>query len=344
MMLGKLGTIMLLVAMASLLAGAVSADELDVSILDVKVNGDSLQPYDVNRLTLERGEEIEVKVIFSSNVTTDYAQVEAEIRGYEHDDGSLSDITHTFDIEQDVMYSKKLELEIPENVEEDSYKLWIKITDRYSQAFAGYNLKIEPPRHSMEIMDVIFSPSHAVDAGMAFLASARVKNTGDRDEDSVKVTMEIPSLGLSASTYIDEIEAGDAETSEELYFIIPECTEAGVYDLDVMVEYDYMDEYDIALETIEVAGGDSCAVDAEDDEEQEDEGDDVPDEGNNTATAQDVNATNANVTGADGSAEEDRRQMLRAILEVSLVTLVIALLVVGLWVGIMKFYQQKELY
>jgi hypothetical protein len=249
---------------ASVLTGIAAAQTVPVYIENVKVDGSSLEPYATNRLDVERGDEIEVKVTLTAIADAENVQVEAEIRGYEYDDHeSTSDITHTFDVEENVTYVKKLDVPIPEKVEEDNYKLWITITDRYDeQVVAAYNLKIDAPRHSMVIKDIVLTPEDEVTAGRALLATVRVKNMGDRDEDSVKVTVSIPSLGLTASDYIDEVEADDSETSEELYLRIPSCAEEGFYDVVAEVEYDEGYEEVSDVTSIAVVESSTCEATA----------------------------------------------------------------------------------
>lgn len=255
-----LGLLTLFLVIASLLQGIAVADTVPVFLDTVKIDGDEISPWDVYRLSVERGDEITVKVKFSAYEYRDHVQVEAELRGYEYDDQEdTNDITHPFEIEPNVSYTKELKIRIPSRMDEDNYKLRVTITDRDDdELIYNYNLKIDAPRHSMVIKDVVLTPENQVTAGRALLATARVKNMGDRDEESVKVTVSIPSLGLSASDYIDEIEDGDSETSEELYLRIPVCAEEGTYAVLVRVEYDDLDMETTELTSIDVVESDIC--------------------------------------------------------------------------------------
>lgn len=254
------GILTLCLVVASVLVGVVAADTVPVYIDDVKVDGDSLEPFATNRLEIERGDEIEVKVILTAVADAENIEVEVEIEGYEYGDReSTSDSTHTFDVEENVTYVKKLNVPIPSRVEEDNYKLWVTISDRNNErVVAGYNIKIDAPRHSMVIKDVVLTPENEVKAGSGLLAAVRVKNMGDRDEDSVKVTVSIPALGLSQSDYIDEVESDDSETSEELFLRIPSCAQPGVYQVVAEVEYDEGYEEVSEVTSINVVAGSTC--------------------------------------------------------------------------------------
>lgn len=234
------------------------------TIIKVELDDDELDPSSTNAMRgIERGEEFEVKVHLSSNVSAEDVQVEAEIRGYDHKD-RVEDITDVFDMKAGVTYVKKLTLKFAERLDQDTYKLRIQIEDRDSNTEEEtYELEVEAARHLLKIKDVVFSPENTVRAGRALLTTVRVANYGQEEEEGVKIKVSIPALGISASDYIDELEAegedDDVKTSEELYMRIPECAEAGDYKVRVEVIYDDGDEK-VSKETmITVREGEFCA-------------------------------------------------------------------------------------
>ncbi len=257
------GILMLLLA---LVAGA---QALPVSVDEVEIDGTELSPSSATRLEIERGDEVEVRIEMSANEEVDNVEVTGFISGYEYNDfESLSDSTHVFDMEENVTYVKKLYLKVPERVEEDDYKLRLIVSDRYGdEILQNYNLKIDPSRHLLKIRDVVFSPQHEVVAGRSLLTSVMVKNYGDKDEDSVKVHVSVPELGVSATDYIDEVEADDSVLSEEIWMRIPVTAEAGDYTVMVEVEYDEGYEVVTAQRTISVAAAEE--VDSEEPAEEE---------------------------------------------------------------------------
>ena len=233
--------IMLLVWTALCLIGFASAAAIPVSIEKVSIDGTTLSASAPNRLNIERGQEFQVKITLLAEADAENVQVEAFISGYEYSDFEpISDATPVFDVEEGVLYVKKLKLHLPENVDEDNYKLRIYVSDRYSEGLVqDYNLKIDAPRHYVKIKDVWFTPENVVYAGEYLIASLRLKNYGDKDEEGIKVEVAIPDLGVSATDYIDELEAGDSVSSEELYLKLPKCNvDAGVYNVVVSAVYD----------------------------------------------------------------------------------------------------------
>jgi len=93
------------------------------------------------------------------------------------------------------------------------------------------------------------------------LTTVRIQNIGDKDQESVRVRVSIPELGLSASEYVNEIEGKDKDesvTSEELYIRIPECIEPKKYTVEVSLEYD--EGYETTTEEYSIlVTGDVCA-------------------------------------------------------------------------------------
>lgn len=238
---------------------AIGAQALPVVVDQVEIEGTALAPSSTTRLQLERGQEVFIRVELRALADIDNVEITAFISGYEYGDfESLSDSTHVYDMEANVTYVKKLYLTLPDRVEQDSYKLRLIVSDRYGdELLENYNLKIDPTRHALKIRDVVFSPEETVTAGRALLTSVLVKNIGDKDEDSVKVRVSIPALGISATDYIDEIEADDSVLSEEIYMRIPNDAQAGDYTIRVTVEYDEGYEEISTSDTITVVEAES---------------------------------------------------------------------------------------
>ena len=236
-----------------------SAQAAFVDLTQVEIDGTELIAPDVTRLDLEMGNEFEVKV--TAKALDDYEDVQVEVSLYGIHNEHISDITGTFDMDENTTYTKKLILELPEDADYESiYTLRVRFEDNIETQQENYEISISSPRNNMNIKDVVFSPGTSVKQGRALLTTVRVKNIGDRDEEGVKVTFEIPELGLKASDYLDDVEIGDSETSEELYVKIPNCAEAKAYDYKVTVEYDDGDEKVTQSGMIYVTEGDICDI------------------------------------------------------------------------------------
>ncbi|MBN2453909.1 hypothetical protein JXB11_00010 [Candidatus Woesearchaeota archaeon] len=241
------------------------ASDLPIIIEEVEIDGTEVVYDEDNSLSLERGQDIDVKVKMSATEDVDNVELMAYISGYEHSDVEpISDTTAVFDMDANVTYIKKLQLSLPSRADEDTYKLRLVIADRSGdECTPNYLIKVDVPRHDVQIRDVVFSPDGSVQAGRALLATVRVKNTGEKDEDSIKVKVEIPSLDVSATDFIDELESDDTTTSEELFMRIPDCAKPGTYEVKVTVEFNEGEDAIRKTEVIEVTEGDVCPIKAE---------------------------------------------------------------------------------
>ena len=244
---------------------AASTPTLDVTDCLVRIN-DRTVKNDVTVLkAFERGQDLDIKVEFTSHQDAEDVQIAAFVTGYHRGSklrADIFDITSTFDVTADVSYEKTLALRLPDDFKlssGDELKLRIEISDKFSKSFIReYNLKVEAPDNNVVIQDVILDPADEVEAGRGLFASVRVKNMGDNDEESLKVTTAIPALNIKAVEYIDTLEADDSTTSEDMFLRIPICTEEGDYAVKVTVEYADGDEVVTKQSTVKVLANAEC--------------------------------------------------------------------------------------
>ena len=248
-MRGKLFGILAVFLIGLLSLTAVHAADYNTAAFeDVEFDGKNLDVGITRMRNYERGETLEL--IFDivgeevTNESIDDVRVEAQIRGDSHGD-DVEDITDRFDIRSDRVYEKTLYLTIPDRMDRDTYTLTILLTSRDGVlAETSYYVSIGSGSedHKLVIKDVIFSPENQIEAGHAFLATVKVKNFGTRDEKDVKVRVAVPGLGISASAFLDEVEAegeeDDVVIGEEQYLRIPKDALTGDYLVIVTAEYD----------------------------------------------------------------------------------------------------------
>src|SRR3989338_998952 len=252
-LLGILSVLIFSVLMSSVAFAAITIDF-------VKVNGDEVTETGTNFiLDVDRGDELDVKVrLFDNETNRNDVQVEAVLSGVDSRE-SVDDLTDTFDMKANVSYTKTLTLPLIDKIDQDKYKLRIRVSDRDSATVEKtYELDIGTERHDVEVRDVVLSPSTEVKAGRALLATVRINNRGEKDEDGVKVVVSIPDLGVSAADFIDELEAEDKDddqaTTEEMFLRIPDDAETGEYEVVVDVFFDDLDKKSSYKTSISVLG------------------------------------------------------------------------------------------
>ena len=269
--------IALLAVVFAIAASAAFADTADLEWTTIEVNGHDIS-YSADgtadeMIAVEEGETLEVEIGLEAFADVEDVQVEIEISGYEYDDyNDLEDESHAFDMEEGTTKYVDLEIDLPVQLDDDEYYLRIRVSDKNSLTLEQIvRLYVEPSRHGIEIADLVLSPGSTVEAGRSLLATVELQNFGDGDEEDVKVTIAVEELGISASDYIDNLEANENsasvsyETTEELFLSIPDCAAAGTYALKVTAEYD---EYETttASYSLTVTEGNYC--DNDDDSER----------------------------------------------------------------------------
>ncbi len=245
---------------------------LDIETCTVEINDIPLEEDVVLNEVFERGEDLEIFVRFQSNQDAEDVQVMVFLTGYHRSKytDDISDMTSTFDIEANDGIHKYLELRLPDDFRvdsEDRLKIRIVISDKYSTTYIkDYNIRVEPKDHNIVIQDILLDPSTRVQAGRALFSSVRVRNMGDEDEESIKITTSIPALDVKATEYIDELEFDEATTSEDMFLRIPTCAEPGEYVVKVTVDYADGDELVTKQTKIEVTENPECQlIDGRDD-------------------------------------------------------------------------------
>ena len=253
----KLLSLMALFVISLLTVSMVSAADVSTlggladpaSTITVEVNDEemSLVP-----LTVERGEELEVKVelvIPVSNGVNELEnaqniEVEAQLLGYDEEDVEDSKVV-TKVTAGTKGTSVTLKLTVPNDFNYGNATLRVRVSGGADEAdrIENYPLFVESQSHSVKIADVSFSPGLTVKAGKSLLATVLVENVGDENpEQDIKVTVAVPELGISASEYLDEVATDDKEDADEMLLVIPHDTKAGEYTVKVTVQYDDLEE------------------------------------------------------------------------------------------------------
>lgn len=216
--------------------GTIAEDSgLPVSITTIRVDGTTL--LDSSSLSVDNGDVLEIQVSYLGQKDADNARFRAEIEGYEH--STITDATNLFSVVKGVSSSKALTLRLPSDMEsQKEYILRIYgSNDLSGLTYKEYSLYVDTQRHRVDISDLVMSPETGVEAGQAVIANVRVTNRGQKVQDSVKVVIEVPQLNIRASSYVSNLDIGEAITSEDMYLGVPTDARAGVYTANVFTQY-----------------------------------------------------------------------------------------------------------
>ena len=256
---GLIGALVLLLGIFSLAAHAAS---VPVVIEQVWIDDDLVEGTEV-RADLQRGESFEVKVKVRALEDADNVRLEAQMTGDERHD--IDARSEAFSIEAGKVYFPEVTLSLPSNLDldpESNYVVEVELTGRgKSGVEREFTLDITTARHAIEIEDVLFSPGLTVEAGRSLLAEVRVANNGEKDEEDVKVALELEGIGLDAD-YLDELDNDEEKSTRQLYVRVPVCTQPGTYTATVTADYDEDTRSASKDYAVTVLGSELCAATA----------------------------------------------------------------------------------
>jgi uncharacterized membrane protein len=260
--------VLTLFALATLVS-AFAANELSysdaVELEYVKVNGDEYVSGDT--LKVDLGENLDIRMKLQAITDVSDIQVNARLVGYEYSDReSVSDTSRVFDLNAGDTEFIDMSIKLPIRADKDEYELRVTVEGRRDTfETQSFTIRVAGPRSAVLVRDVIFSPNDNVAAGRSLLVQARLENIGERDQDNIRVTASIPSLGIEGTVYLDELDGerelgrGEKRSSEEIFLRIPACAKAGTYDVVVRVLYDE-DELATVTKPITIISEGACAV------------------------------------------------------------------------------------
>jgi len=322
---------LLLLTLVLLITSVAAVAAMPINIDRVEINDIELEQNAANRLDVIRDNEFEIEISFTPTQNVDNVEIEAAIYGFEYNDISrIADYIGNADYDANVTYVRKLRLTLPDEVDEDDYRLRIIFADRNNgEIVQNYNLKIDVPRHKLKIEDIIIFPSNDIEAGRALLATVRIENKGEKTEDDVRIEISIPELGLAAVDYIEEIDPDDEEETEEIFLAIPVCTKAGQYIIDINVEFDQLKDNERAQVPIRIIESDRCSDNQEQDTEP-------------VVVVQQVQPQEPVEPVADEQPTTSTKNVVRKVLEVLLLVLIGILVIIGLIIGFSKLGRTQD--
>ena len=221
-----------------------NGDGLDMILEEVEVNNDRVTSVDT--LQVMNGETLEVDMRFSALENFDNARIMVFVEGYEH--SPIVGSTDIFSVIEGKTYIKSVSVDLPSDMrsEQDYTLRIIGANDLSGLTYKEFTLYVDTERDRVDVLDLVMTPSSGVEPGQNIIANVRMKNRGQQEQDSVKVSVEIPSLNVAESSYVSNLDANEVATSDDMLLFIPEDAQAGVH--NVVVKLEYNDGYTQSLE------------------------------------------------------------------------------------------------
>ena len=322
----------LCLCLLTILAMAATASALPITIEQVKIDGVTLRQGQVTRLDIEKNQNYDVDVLIEAHQDIDDMELKVFVSGFEY---SLTDRAEDhqgpYNMDADEVRKFTFTVDFSDEFDQDDYLLRVMAFDKNDEESVGrYPIKLDVPRHSLKIEDILFYPETRVESKEALMASVRIENNGEKIQEDIKVRITIPDLDLAASTYINEIEAGDEKETEEIYLRMPECGTEGLHEVEITVTYGE-GHYQISDRSyINFLPDASC---------------NAVEEGEGTVEliiAETQENTEAAVPVEETEEKTNSAAKIRKALEVLLLVLVVLLVIIGLVIGFSRLGRNKE--
>jgi hypothetical protein len=311
---------------------AATASALPITFEQVKIDGVELRQDQVTRLDIEKNQNYDVDVLIEAHQDIDDVEIKVFVSGFEYSlTERAEDHKGPFSLEADEVRKFTFTVDFSDEFDQDDYLLRVMAFDRNDEESVGrYPIKLDVPRHSLKIEDVIFYPETRVESNDALMTSVRVENNGEKTQEDIKVRITIPDLELAASTYINEIEAGDEKETEEIYMRMPKCGTEGLHEVEIKVTYGE-GHYQVSDRSyINFLPDASC---------------NVVEEGEGTVElviAETQETTEAAIPVGEVEENTNSTAKIRKALEVLLLVLVVLLVIIGLVIGFSRLGRNKE--
>ena len=222
-----------------------------------------VEDFDVvsNEVSVIAGDTISVKVRFTALEDASNVRIKVELDSGKEDSDA---VTTSFDVEAGKSYVKTLTLVVPDELDDEvsgdvtlSLKIW---NGDFKSEIGDMTLRVQRPSYNADVMSIIVSSS--IQAGQISPVDIVLRNTGYNDLEDLYVTVRIPELGLSRTSYFgdlvaEEIDHGhhdDEDTvSGRIYLEVPYDVASGIYTLEVEVTNE--DFSDIVEKQVAVQNG-----------------------------------------------------------------------------------------
>ena len=236
----------------------VSATTLLANIDSVTFNEVELELYSGGSVNVAgfAGENVPVRVTFTSNVDSTDVKIKVEIYSG-RDDFTAS--TGRFNVVDGNTYTKLLSVQLPDDLKQETkdLTLHVRIYDANNDnedTEKSYVIKMQRESYEFDILSVDYNTE--VSAGEFFPVVVVVKKTGFERADDGYVVVSIPELGVSSRGYFGYLSATETctlsedyynnqiviencddddedSTQKTVYLKIPENAESGIYELQV---------------------------------------------------------------------------------------------------------------
>ncbi len=226
------------------------------SNLHVFTEGNQINNGDT--FAVDAGQSLDLNVVFDAIASENNVRVTARVLG----EPGLYDATERFDVISGGVYSKRLSIKVPYDIDpSESFLLEVRVENQNGGDQMTATFAVQRKSYALEFLSV--ESASRIASGEILPIDIVVKNRGRYDAQDTFVIASIPELGISKKIFLEDLSANESTNNEieddaiegRIMLAIPSNAAPGLYTVEVKA-YN-ADTETVSARKVEVVSGNS---------------------------------------------------------------------------------------
>jgi hypothetical protein len=226
------------------------------SNLHVFTEGNQINNGDT--FAVDAGQSLDLNVVFDAIASENNVRVTARVLG----EPGLYDATERFDVISGGVYSKRLSIKVPYDIDpSESFLLEVRVENQNGGDQMTATFAVQRKSYALEFLSV--ESASRIASGEVLPIDIVVKNRGRYDAQDTFVIASIPELGISKKIFLEDLSANESTNNEieddaiegRIMLAIPSNAAPGLYTVEVKA-YN-ADTETVSARKVEVVSGNS---------------------------------------------------------------------------------------
>lgn len=226
------------------------------SNLHVFTEGNQINNGDT--FAVDAGQSLDLNVVFDAIASENNVRVTARVLG----EPGLYDATERFDVISGGVYSKRLSIKVPYDIDpSESFLLEVRVENQNGGDQMTATFAVQRKSYALEFLSV--ESASRIASGEILPIDIVVKNRGRYDAQDTFVIASIPELGISKKIFLEDLSANESTNNEieddaiegRILLAIPSNAAPGLYTVEVKA-YN-ADTEKVSARKVEIVSGNS---------------------------------------------------------------------------------------
>lgn len=226
------------------------------SNLHVFTEGNQINNGDT--FAVDAGQSLDLNVVFDAIASENNVRVTARVLG----EPGLYDATERFDVISGGVYSKRLSIKVPYDIDpSESFLLEVRVENQNGGDQMTATFAVQRKSYALEFLSI--ESASRIASGEILPIDLVVKNRGRYDAQDTFVIASIPELGISKKIFLEDLSANESTNNEieddaiegRIMLAIPSNAAPGLYTVEVKA-YN-ADTEKVSARKVEIVSGNS---------------------------------------------------------------------------------------